>query len=79
MGFSSSNRSGNSAVRGRVIKHTSWRNFNLLRVIAYLILTPIALYFGWLASVTFVALLSIWALVESSIAAWRADVPNEKN
>lgn len=54
-----------------------WRRFNLLRVVAYVILTPIALYFGWLGSVTFVAILSIWALVESAIAAWRADVPTK--
>lgn len=43
--------------------------FNLARVIWWLILTPVAYFAGWLDKVTFVALLSIWALVE---AAWGA-------
>lgn len=55
----------------------SWRHFNLARVIAYAVLTPVAFYFGWLRSVTFVSLLSIWALVESAAATWRADVPTK--
>jgi hypothetical protein len=55
----------------------SWRNFNLARVLVYIALTPVALYFGWLKSVTFVSLLSIWALVESAAATWRSDVPTE--
>lgn len=54
----------------------SWRRFNAARVVAYAILTPVAWYLGWLASVQFVSLLSIWALVESAVASWRADVPN---
>jgi hypothetical protein len=28
---------------------------------------------GWLESVIFVSLLSLWALVETAFAAWRAD------
>lgn len=56
----------------------SWRLVNKARVWVYVALTPIAYFSGWLKSVTFVALLSIWALVESSLAAWRADEPNEK-
>lgn len=57
-------------------KWLTWRKFNALRIIVYIVLTPIAFYLGWLASVSFVSLLSIWALVESAVAAWRADVPN---
>ena len=53
----------------------SWRRFNALRVVFYVVMTPIAFWLDWLDSVTFVSLLSIWALVESAIAAWRADVP----
>lgn len=56
----------------------TWRRFNGLRVCAYLVLTPVAWYLGWLNSVPFVSLLSIWALIESAIAAWRADVPNRE-
>lgn len=55
-----------------------WRRFNLVRVIAYAVLTPVAYFLGWLNSVTFVALLSIWALVESAVAAWRSDVPTKE-
>jgi hypothetical protein len=40
------------------------------------VLTPVALLLGWLDSVRFVSLLSIWALVETAIASWRSDVPN---
>jgi hypothetical protein len=56
----------------------SWRALNLARMVAYVILTPVAWWLGWLASVRFVSLLSIWALVESTMAAWRSDVPNKK-
>ena len=54
----------------------NWRAFNAARVVLYIAMTPVAFMAGWLRSVTFVSLLSIWALVESAIAAWRADVPN---
>lgn len=40
-------------------------------------LTPVAFWLGWLNSVRFVSLLSIWALVESAIASWRSDVPTK--
>ena len=55
----------------------SGRKFTAVRVGLYVILTPVAFWMGWLRSVTFVSLLSIWALVESAVAAWRADVPTE--
>lgn len=57
----------------------TWRNFNGARVVAYVILTPVAWKLHWLNSVQFVSLLSIWALVESAIAAWRADVPTKED
>ena len=56
----------------------TWRIFNGFRVLVYVVLTPVSYALGWLNSVTFVAVLSIWALVESAIAAWRADVPNRE-
>ena len=55
----------------------SWRRFNLWRVIVYLVLTTPCYFLGLLRSVTFVSLISIWALVESSFTSWRADVPTE--
>lgn len=47
--------------------------FSLLRTVFWVFLCGIAYAFGWLESVTFVSLLSIWALVETSWAAFRAD------
>lgn len=52
-----------------------WRRFSLARVIIYTALVPVAWYAGWLKSVPFVSVLSLVALVESAVAAWRADVP----
>lgn len=51
--------------------------FSGFRTAFWAILTPVAWYTGWLESVTFVSLLSLWALVESAYAARRAD-RNEK-
>jgi hypothetical protein len=46
--------------------------FDLARVILWAVLTPTAYMLGWLNSVAFVSLLSIWALVETAWAAYRA-------
>ena len=53
----------------------SWRKFNALRMVFYVALVPVSYFTGWLKSVTYVALLSLVALAESAMAAWRADVP----
>jgi hypothetical protein len=54
------------------------RWFSLSRTLGWLILTPLAWKLGWLNSVSFVSLLSIWALVETAFGAWRSDEnPNE--
>jgi hypothetical protein len=53
------------------------RRFNFWKTVLWLILTPVAFVLGWLESIQFVSLLSIWALVETSWAAYRADVPTE--
>lgn len=45
--------------------------FDLARVVVWVGLTPAAYLLGWLDSVTFVSLLSIWALVETSWSAYR--------
>lgn len=53
------------------------RQFSLARVVFWIALGPISYWQGWLQSVAFVSFLSLWALVETSWAAYRADVPNE--
>ena len=49
------------------------RTFSLVRTLFWLALTPIAYFTGWVHSVAFVSLLSLWALVETAFAAWRSD------
>jgi len=56
----------------------TWRFFNGLRAILYALMIPVAYMLGWLDSVPLVNVLSVIALVESAIAAWRADVPNRR-
>lgn len=51
------------------------RRFALARMVAWIVLTPIAYYERWVYSVAFVSVLSLWALVEASYNGWRADVP----
>ena len=46
---------------------------SLVRAAGWAALIPIAYYFGWLASVTFVAICSLYANLASDFAAWRAD------
>lgn len=36
----------------------------------YIVLTPVSYLMGWLNSVTFVSLLSVWALVESRFSSF---------
>lgn len=47
--------------------------FSLMRTVFWIVLCGLAFLMGWLNSVAFVSLLSIWALVETSWAAYRAD------
>jgi hypothetical protein len=54
-----------------------WRRFSAARLVFYVVLTPVSYLMGWLHSVTFVSLLSLWALIESGVSSWRSDVPNE--
>jgi hypothetical protein len=49
------------------------RWFSLGRTIFWFVLVVPAFLLGWLQSVVFVSLLSIWALVETAFAAWRSD------
>jgi hypothetical protein len=68
-------RGRRDAVRPRASeRRTRWmRWFSLGRTLFWFVLIVPALVLGWLHSVAFVSLLSIWALVETAFAAWRAD------
>ncbi len=54
--------------------HRVSRIASLTRVLVWLAMIPTAYMFGWLASVTFVALASLYANVASDYASWRSDV-----
>jgi hypothetical protein len=51
-----------------------WRRFNGFRAIIWTGVIPVAYFWGWVASVTFVAVCSLYANVASDVAAWRSDV-----
>lgn len=53
------------------------RRFNAALTMVWLAMCPIALATGWIYSVAFVSLVSIYANAVSHLAAWRADVPTE--
>jgi len=55
-----------------VTRPTPGEAFDLARVLAWAALVPVGYLLGWLQSVAFVSLLSVWALVESAWAAYRA-------
>lgn len=52
------------------------RRTNAVLTVVWLALCPIALATGWIYSVAFVSLVSIYANAVSHLAAWRADVPD---
>jgi hypothetical protein len=53
----------------------SLRRANALLTVFWLAMCPLALATGWIYSVAFVSLVSIYANAVSHLAAWRADVP----
>jgi hypothetical protein len=50
-----------------------WAAFNLLRALVWVGVIPVAYFMGWVYSVAFVAVCSLYANVASDFAAWRAD------
>lgn len=54
------------------------RRVNGWLAIIFVILIPISIATGWISSVTFVAALSLWALVSGHWAAWQAARVEEK-
>lgn len=55
------------------ISARAWRRLDAFATVAWLAVIPVALLAGWLASVTFVSAISLYANVASHLAAWRAD------
>lgn len=53
---------------------TVWRRFNGSRALVWICVTVLALLFGWVYSVAFVAACSLYANIASDVAAWRSDV-----
>jgi hypothetical protein len=51
-----------------------WRRFNGIRALIWLGTIPVAYFAGWVYSVAFVSICSLYANVASDIASWRSDV-----
>lgn len=57
---------------------TLMRKMNGWFTVLFIVMIPISLLTGWINSVTFVAVLSLWALVSGHLAAWTAARVEEK-
>ena len=51
-----------------------WRKFSAFRVLVWVAAIPVAYFLGWIYSVAFVAICSLYANLASDFAAWRSDV-----
>jgi hypothetical protein len=51
---------------------------NMLLAVAWAVMVPVSVITGWVHSIDFVSLASIYANSVSHLAAWRADVPTEQ-
>ena len=51
------------------------RRLNLALTVLWAAMLPISYYTGWIYSIAFISLASIYANFASHLAAWRADVP----
>lgn len=61
-----------------LVSGCSWRRFNAARGLFYVALIPVFFRTGWIHSVTAVNTLSLIALAEACMAAWRSDVPTDR-
>lgn len=55
----------------------TWRRANFWLSVVWAVMVPVTLVTGWVYSIAFIALASIYANFASHLAAWRADVPTE--
>lgn len=53
----------------------NFKNLNLFLTIVWAAMLPVAYMTGWIYSIAFISLASIYANFASHLAAWRADVP----
>jgi hypothetical protein len=64
-------------VPGPLLCITGWRSRvhaagQRLAHVFWLVMIPVSLLTGWISSVTYVAALSLWALVSGHLSAWQA-------
>jgi hypothetical protein len=55
----------------------SWKLLNIAGFALWILVIPVAYFWGWVYSVAFVSVASIYANAISHLAGWRADEPNE--
>ena len=48
------------------------RKINVWLTLLWIVMIPISFFTGWIESVTYVSVLSLWALVSGHWAAWQA-------
>lgn len=54
----------------------SWRKVNFWAAVAWAAVVPVAHVVGLIHNLTFISDISLYAIIVSHIAAWRADVPD---
>jgi hypothetical protein len=54
----------------------TWRRANLWLAVVWSVMVPVSLATGWVYSVAFVSLASIYANAATHLAGWRADSPS---
>jgi predicted membrane chloride channel (bestrophin family) len=55
-----------------------YRRLNAIMTVVWCVMVPVALVTGWIYSVAFISVVSIYANIASHLAAWRADVPTAR-
>lgn len=53
-----------------------WKFLNIFGFALWLATIPAAIFFGWIYSVAFISVASIYANVISHLSGWRADAPD---
>jgi hypothetical protein len=59
----------------KLLDRCSWRVVNLVLTCVWAAMVPVTVITGWVYSLVFISLASIYANFASHLAAWRADVP----
>lgn len=64
-------------MRRATVAVVSWRKLNAILTIVWLGMIPVAVFAGWVYSITFIGALQLYSIVSSHLSAWRSDVPND--